>query len=364
MQSEPQQMSQQIQSDNVSDNYNYSQNDYSTDNQVNYENIQTNLPSEQNFVDNTDNNNYEYQQHTQSQDANYDTYANENNQQYYNSNTSESDNSFENEYSNFSQYYQNSNNDQQNTSLNQDTYSGDAQYGSSDSYSYSQNNEYTNESSPSPLYQSNNYFDENNEVNYVSSFADLFKIEENPEPVQSAPEYDYMSMNEMIFKYQAKGITIKPYSKKNTMEFYVNRYYYSNKLHLHTSLIMFLLMAVEIIVAHFICNRTNPISNLWLFSILILLAYPIIRLTMYLIEPHKKALANFNPKTALLISILPVITMPIVIALLGFVQFGANIGDYSSMERSIILPCVLLFNIPFYFIVYAILYRTNNYHIN
>lgn len=217
---------------------------------------------------------------------------------------------------------------------------------------------------PSPLYQSNNYFDENNEVNYVTSFADLFRIEEE-KPAEAPPEYDFMSMNEMVFKFQAKGVTIKPYNKKNTMEFYVNRYYYSNKLHFHTALIMFFIMAIELVASHFICNRNDPpISNYWLFSVLIVALYPIIRGVMYAIEPNKKSLANFNPKTTLLISLLPVITLPIVIALLGFVQFGANINDYSSMERTIILPCVLLFNIPFYFFVFALKYRTNKYHIN
>ena len=239
-------------------------------------------------------------------------------------------------------------------------------YNNTDNYQHANINyqqEVQSQEKPSPLYQSNNYFDENNEVNYVSSFADLFKVEEE-QPVQAAPEYDFMSMNEMVFKFQAKGITIKPYNKKNTMEFYVNRYYYSNKLHFHTALIMFFIIALELVVSHFICNRTNPISNYWLFSILFVAVYPIIRGVMYAIEPNKKSLANFNPKTTLLISLLPVITLPIVIALLGFVQFGANINDYSSMERTIILPCVLLFNIPFYFFVFALKYRTNKYHIN
>lgn len=230
-------------------------------------------------------------------------------------------------------------------------------------YQYSAPQSNSQSDRPSPLYQSNNYFDENNEVNYVTSFADLFRIEEE-KPQEAPPEYDFMSMNEMVFKFQAKGITIKPYNKKNTMEFYVNRYYYSNKLHFHTALIMFFIMAVELIAAHFICNRINPISNYWLFSLLIIAVYPIIRGVMYAIEPNKKSLANFNPKTTLLISLLPVITLPIVIALLGFVQFGANINDYSSMERTIILPCVMLFNIPFYFFVFALKYRTNKYHIN
>lgn len=216
---------------------------------------------------------------------------------------------------------------------------------------------------PSPLYQSNNYFDENNEVNYVTSFADLFRMEEE-QPKEEPPEYDFMSMNEMVFKFQAKGVTIKPYNKKNTMEFYINRYYYSNKLHLHTALIMFFIVAIEIIAGHFICNRTNPISNYWLFSLIAVAIYPIVRIIMYAIEPNKKSLANFNPKSALLISLLPVITLPIVIALLAFVQFGANINDYSSMERTIILPCVLLLNIPCYFFVFALEYRTNKYHIN
>lgn len=253
----------------------------------------------------------------------------------------------------------------QNSSVNSQSAftSADQQSYYNNNYGSNTQNEYVQNNNPSPLYQSNNYFDENNEVNYVTSFADLFNVEED-KPAEAPPEYDFMSMNEMVFKFQAKGVTIKPYNKKNTMEFYVNRYYYSNKLHFHTALIMFFIMAIEIVAAHFICNRTNPISNYWLFSLFAIAVYPIVRGVMYAIEPNKKSLANFNPKSTLLISLLPVITLPIVIALLGFVQFGANINDYSSMERSIILPCVLLFNIPCYFFVFALKYRTNKYHIN
>jgi len=75
-------------------------------------------------------------------------------------------------------------------------------------------------------------------------------------------------------------------------------------------------------------------------------------------------LANYNPKTSFLISLLPVITMPIVFALMGFVEFSANINDYMSMERTIILPSVLLFNIPLFSIIYTLLYRTYKYHVN
>ena len=47
-------------------------------------------------------------------------------------------------------------------------------------------------------------------------------------------DIEFLTMKEMVYKYQSKGVTIKPYDKHNTMEYYVNRYYFSNKLHFST----------------------------------------------------------------------------------------------------------------------------------
>lgn len=205
-----------------------------------------------------------------------------------------------------------------------------------------------------------------NDVNYVGTFTDLFNVEdeEDAQPDISA-DIEFLTMKEMVYKYQSKGVNIKPYDKHNTMEYYVNRYYLSNKLHLHTSLIIFAILAVELIISHVICNSTsNKVSDLWLLSILAIAIYPAIRGVMYIIDPTKKSYANYNPKTSLLLSFLPVITLPIVFALLGFVEFGANINDYLSMQRPIILPSILLFNVPLHSIIYTTLYRTYKYHIN
>ncbi|MDE7191378.1 MAG: PadR family transcriptional regulator [Clostridia bacterium] len=205
-----------------------------------------------------------------------------------------------------------------------------------------------------------------NDVNYVESFSELFDVEDEDDSLeQETTDIEFLTMKEMVYKYQAKGVNIKPYDKRNTMEYYVNRYYFSNKLQFHASLIIFAIFAVELFIAHFICNRgENKISDLWLLMIFVLAIFPAIRSVMYVIDPTRKSLANYNPKTSFLISLLPVVTLPIVFALMGFVEFGANINDYMSMERTIILPSVLLFNIPLFSIIYTLLYRTYKYHVN
>ncbi len=214
-------------------------------------------------------------------------------------------------------------------------------------------------------FRSEYYFDNNNEINYVSSFSDLFNNEEPAAPEDNS-EYEYLTLKEMVYKFQAKGLSIRPYEKKNTMEFYINRYYFSNKIHLHAALIIFAIFAVELIFSHLICNRVEDKVPAWalILGIVGVGIYPIIRAVAYLIDPTKKNLATFNPKSTLLISLLPVITLPIVFALMAFVQFGANINDYASMERTIILPSILLFNIPLYFLIFTLLYRTYKYHVN
>ena len=221
---------------------------------------------------------------------------------------------------------------------------------------------------PSPIYQRKLYFDENTEVNYISSFSDMFNSIPEDIPIDEEKEnVEYLTMKEMVYKFQSKGVSVKPYDKKDTMEFYVNRYYYSNKLHLHVSLIIFAVLALELIISHFICNRNvnDRIPGWALFlGILAVALYPVARYVLFLIDPTKKTPANYNPKTSLLLSMLPIITLPIVFALMAFVQFGANINDYASMERTIVLPSIMLFNVPLYFVVFSLLYRTYRYHVN
>ncbi|MDE7079743.1 MAG: PadR family transcriptional regulator, partial [Clostridia bacterium] len=221
---------------------------------------------------------------------------------------------------------------------------------------------------PSPIYQRKQYFDENNEVNYISSFSDMFNSIPEDLPIEEEKEnIEYLTMKEMVYKFQSKGINVKPYDKKDTMEFYVNRYYYSNKLHLHVSLILFAIWAVELIISHLICNRNvDNRMPAWalVLAIIAVALYPIVRYVIHLIDPTKKSPATFNTKSSLLLSLLPIITLPIVFALMAFVEFGANINDYASMERTIVLPSVLLFNVPLYFVIFALLYRTYKYHVN
>lgn len=224
------------------------------------------------------------------------------------------------------------------------------------------------EEKPSPIYQHKQYFDENNEINYISSFSDMFNSIPEDIPLEHEKEkIEYLTMKEMVYKFQSKGVSVKPYDKKDTMEFYVNRYYYSNKLHLHASIIIFAILAVELIISHLICNRnvSNRMPGWALFLGLLAIAlYPVARYVIYLIDPTKKTPATYNPKTSLLLSMLPIITLPIVFALMAFVEFGANINDYASMERTIVLPSIMLFNVPLYFVIFALFYRTYKYHVN
>ena len=221
---------------------------------------------------------------------------------------------------------------------------------------------------PSPIYQHKQYFDENNEINYISSFSDMFNSIPEDLPIDEEKEkIEYLTMKEMVYKFQSKGVNVKPYDKKDTMEFYVNRYYYSNKLHLHTSIIIFAILAIELIMSHLICNR-NVENRMPAWALVLAIIgvglYPIARYVIYLIDPTKKSPATYNPKTSLLLSLLPIITLPIVFALMAFVEFGANINDYASMERTIVLPSILLFNVPLYFVAFTLLYRTYKYHVN
>ena len=83
---------------------------------------------------------------------------------------------------------------------------------------------------------------------------------------------------------------------------------------------------------------------------------------IYLLNPTRRTRANFNFKLSILNRGMLFIELTVVCILIGFFGLGANVNDIDLILESIVLPMVLLTNLPLSSFIYWLLYRTRKYH--
>lgn len=210
-----------------------------------------------------------------------------------------------------------------------------------------------------------------NEVSYIDAFDKVLSREMSAE--YEAPQQQLISeappqiltMNQLRTEMFTDGYNLKLYQRKNTVDYYCNNYYYSNKINRDTSIIMYLAVVFQLLLIHICIPSSVRVSwGACIGAIVGLFAIPLAALIAYSINPKKRTKANYSLRNALLNSLLIIIQALFVIVLLGFFVFHANIEDTSSMINPIIVPLVLLINIPITVAVYSWLYNSKHYHVN
>ena len=224
-------------------------------------------------------------------------------------------------------------------------------------------------------------FDMRNEeagVNYITSFDSIYSAPKNDVREYAgsvdrgrydsgADQFGFVSLNELRARYAADGYIIRPYIKKNTSEFYINNYYYSNKLLRDCSLFAYALFAVEVLIAYFATFRmTTPSTSVgYLFLFLgIGLLFPVFGLVNWLVDPLKRLKANFSLRSSLINSLIFMLNALILIICLGFFVFGAQIDSPITSVKPIIIPILFLLDIPATLLIYNVLYRSQRYHVS
>ena len=219
--------------------------------------------------------------------------------------------------------------------------------------------------------------DEEPGVNYITSFDSIYSAPKNDVREYagsadrgrydgSADQFGFVSINELRTRYAAEGYTIRPYIKKNTSEFYINNYYYSNRLLRDSSLFAYALYAVEVLIAYFATFRmTSPTTSAgYLFLFLgIGLLFPVFGFVNWAVDPLKRAKANFSLRSSLINSLIFMLNAVILIICLGFFVFGAQIDSPVTSVKPIVIPILFLLDIPATLLIYDVLYRTRRYHV-
>lgn len=207
---------------------------------------------------------------------------------------------------------------------------------------------------------------ENTNVNYISSFENLYSrsnnLVEHVAVQNDDDEFDFLTISELKNKLASEGYTLRPYVKKNTTEYYVGKYYKPNKLLFFTSLIMSIVFFIQVMVAHFELEYTQ-VAPLVL-CILACVAVPVVTGIRMWLAPNKRSLAVFNLKTALINSLILIINLVVIIVIVGYFAGGANFQEPSTTVKPILVPLIMLINIPLAIVIYDLLFRSKYFHIN
>ncbi len=207
-----------------------------------------------------------------------------------------------------------------------------------------------------------NGFDyEKDDVNYREFFYSISADQNTEEKKQDSKQYEYVE-GDIKTRLYAKGFKIRPYDRGNTTEYYTFNFLHSNRINRDTFLIVLAFFAVEIAIMW--ASLATRISYAYFLPILLIGgALCLVPTVLYLLNPTRRKRANFNFKLSILNRTMLFIELSVVCVLIGFFALGASVNDIDLILCSIVLPIVLLTNIPLSSLIYWLLYRTRRYHI-
>lgn len=210
-------------------------------------------------------------------------------------------------------------------------------------------------------------------VNYIDSFDSIYNVpmtqvtpSDNSSSMSGDDEkIEYLSTAELKAKMMSEGYNLRPYVKKNTSEYYINQYYYCNKLKRDSSIITYIIYAIGVLVAYFSTAKTYGTSLGGMIGFLAAgLLYPGVMMINFAVDPYKRVKATFNAKNAVINSLIVIINAVILIVLIGFLGFKANVSDIKTLVVPVIIPLFFLLLIPIAIAIYYRLYTTKHYHVN
>ncbi|MDE6302080.1 MAG: hypothetical protein K2M36_00625, partial [Clostridia bacterium] len=204
---------------------------------------------------------------------------------------------------------------------------------------------------------------EKNDIKYRDFFASIVDIPETKdENDNSVPEGQQYTDADIKTRLYAKGFKIRPYDKGNTSEYYSFNFIQSNRINRDTFLIVLAVFIAQIAIMW--VSLASRISYAYFLPVTLVCAVLcLVPTVMYFANPTKRKRANFNFKLSLLNRLMLFIELTVVCILIGFFALGASINDIDIILMSMIIPAVILLNLPLSSIIYWLLYRTRKYHI-
>lgn len=205
---------------------------------------------------------------------------------------------------------------------------------------------------------------EKEDIDYRSVLGDITaKRNDKDFPVRTENDvYAHSSDSELKTRLYAKGFKVRPYTKANTAEYYSFNFILSNRINRDCFGIVLLCYIAMIGIMWAITAKEVSYSFYISFLAIGLVLYGI-PLGLFFVNPSKRVRANFNFKLSILNRTMLCIELAVIVMLIGFFLVGADVNTISTMIAPIIVPIVLLGNLPLSSVVYYALYRTKKYHI-
>ena len=197
------------------------------------------------------------------------------------------------------------------------------------------------------------------EVNYRGFFSSIVSA---PEEVKPEPEEKVFTPDrDLKSRLYSEGYKIRPYNRGNTSEYYTFNFISSNRLNRDSWLIIMALFLVEVAIMWVSLLNRVPFGYFLGFMIggAALMLIPTV---IYVSNPTKRTRANYNFKLSIINRSMIFIELLVVCILIGFFAVGASIDNIDMLLQTIILPGVMLTNIPLSSVVYNILYKSRKYH--
>lgn len=201
---------------------------------------------------------------------------------------------------------------------------------------------------------------EKDDVNYREFFVSLSDNNQKEQEEVKPQQVDYAD-SDIKTRLYAKGFKIRPYDRGNTSEYYTFNFIQSNRINRDTFLIILAFFVAEVAIMW--ASLGTKISYAYFLPILLVgSALCLVPTVVYLTNPTRRKRANFNFKLSLLNRGMLFIELTVGCILIGFFGLGANVNDIDLILESIVLPMVLLTNLPLSSLIYWLLYRTRKYH--
>lgn len=207
------------------------------------------------------------------------------------------------------------------------------------------------------------------EVNYIESLGKIYNRREDSEPEQEEKKKtthmsdidDAPTLNQVREMFYVQGYTLKPYTKTTNAGYYINKYFYSNRLLRDCTFAVYAIFIVELVI----CALAGGISwGAFGLAAGISLIAPIFMFIIYAVSPDRRKRATYNFKSATINCIAFCICYIALVFILGFFVFGVRADMADTWIKPVVIPLVFMIDAPIAVLIYSKLYSSRRYHIN
>lgn len=202
---------------------------------------------------------------------------------------------------------------------------------------------------------------EKDNVNYREFFSSIANTQEEKTADPPAERTLPRPETDLKTRLYSEGFKMRPYDRGNTSEYYTFNFINANRLNRDSWLVVLAIYLVETAIM-WACLASS-ISYVYFLSFMLGgAALMLIPTVIWMINPSRRKRADFNVKLSVLNRGMLMIELAVVLVLIAFFGVGVSVNDTTLILETMVLPIVLLTNLPISSLVYWLLYRSKKYH--